>query len=56
MSLKSIYIPDSGDKSVRASQDAKADMNIKLGRTLQPDPQTETTLCKHIAVRDTSIF
>lgn len=39
MSLKTIYIPDSRDKSVRASQDAKGDINMKLVGTFQTDPQ-----------------
>lgn len=43
MNLKTIYIPDSRDKIFRTSQEAKADINTKLGDTFQTDPQIEKT-------------
>lgn len=39
MNLKTVYILDFRDKSIRASQDAKGDMNTKLGGSFQPDSQ-----------------
>lgn len=39
MNLKAVYILDSRDKRFRASQDAKEDMNTKLGGSFQPDSQ-----------------
>lgn len=39
MNLKTIYIPQPRDKSVSVSQDAKGDINMKLGGTFQPHLQ-----------------